>query len=169
MIKLLSLVLILFISISFISALCEEGQIDINSASKGELEELYLIGPVKAEGIINARPFDFVDEIIEIYGIGEKTLEGIKEQGLACVNGEVEDIEEEEILEEFIEEGVVEEIKEEEEDGEIEIIILTTKTIKSQDNKENKSNYAVWGFVAFCVLLGILFILKKKKYKNEFR
>ena len=167
--KLLSLVLISLISISFISALCEEGQIDINTASKEELIEIIYLGEVRAEELITLRMFDSVDELIKINGIGEAYLSKIKEQGLACVNGEVEDIEEEEILEELIEEGVVEEIKEEEEDGEIEIIILTTKTIKSQDNKENKSNYAVWGFVAFCVLLGILFILKKKKYKNEFR
>ncbi len=175
--KLLGLVLISLISMSFISALCEEGQIDINTASKGELEELYLMGPVKAERIINARPFDFVDEIIEIYGIGEKTLEGIKEQGLACINEEIEDIEEEEIQEEYIKENIeikeeiIEEEIEKDEHEKIETITLNTKSIKRENNNENpdKNNYAVYGFVVFCVLLGFLFIFKKRKnYKTEF-
>ena len=54
-------------------------------------------------------------------------------------------------------------------DEEIGIINLTAQTIKSQDNTENKSNKAMYWFAAFCVLLGVLFIIKKKKYKNEFR
>jgi competence ComEA-like helix-hairpin-helix protein len=173
--KKLVLVLIFLISISFISGLCEEGQIDINTASKTELEELYLVGPVKAQAIIDSRPFNSVEEILHIYGIGEKTLQGIKEQGLACVDVEEDEVEKEEpekIIEEIVDEVIEEQEDkqiEEEEEEENEIITLTAKTIKSQDNKNNKSNYAIYGFVAFCVLLGILFIIKNKKYKNEFR
>ena len=43
--------------------------------------------------------------------------------------------------------------------------------LKNLNNKKNsdKSNYAIYGFMAFCVLLGVLFILKKQKsYKTEF-
>ncbi len=165
--KKLVLILIFLISVSTISALCEEGQIDINTASKTELEELYLVGPVKAQSIIDSRPFNSVEAILDIYGIGEKTLEGIKEQGLACVDVEVEEIEEE--PEKIVEEIVKEENIKPEENKKTQVITLTAKTIKSQDNKKNKSNYAVYGFVGFCILLGILFIIKNKKYKNEFR
>ena len=166
--KKLVLVLIFLMSVSFVSALCEEWQININTASKTELEELYLIGPVKAQSMIDARPLNSVEEILDIYGIGEKTLEGIIAQGLACVDVEVKEIEKEE-PEKIVEEVVEEENGEEGEDEGNEIITLTAKTIKSQDNKKDQSNYAIYGFVAFCVLLGILFIIKNKKYKNEFR
>ena len=167
--KLIIFFIILF-SISLISSLCENRQIDINTASQEELEELYLVGPVKAQSIIDSRPFDSIDELIEIYGIGEKTLEGIIEQGLACVDKEIKDIAEE-TPKEFTKEGInfVREETGEEEDEEIEIISLTGQTIKSPENNENKSKYAMYGFAGFCVLLGILFMLKKKKYKNEFR
>jgi len=49
---------------------------------------------------------------------------------------------------------------------------LNPKVIKSEDDNENlsKSNYAIYGLVFFCVLLVVLFILRKNKYnKNEFR
>ena len=156
---------------SFIPGLCEEGQIDLNTASKTELEELPLVGPVKAQAIIDSRPLNSIEAMLDIYGIGEKTLEGIKQQGLACVDVEVEEIEEKEELEEVVEEIIQEESIDEEGDEEKgkEIITLTAKTIKTQDNNEDKSNYAIYGFVGFCILLGILFIIKKKKYKNEFR
>ncbi len=171
--RLFVFVVIFLISVSVISALCEEGQIDINSASKEKLEDLYLIGPVKAESIFNSRPFDSVDELIEIYGIGEKTLEGIIEQGLACVNKEMKEIEEDEVEEEIkseepeiiYEEGI------EKENVELSTIKLNAKSIKTENNKENldKSAYAKYGFIAFCILLGFLFMLKKQKnYKTEF-
>ena len=73
---------------SSISALCEEGQININTASAEELDELYGIGPVKAEAIINARPFDSVNDLINVFGIGQVTLDRIIGQGLACVEEE---------------------------------------------------------------------------------
>lgn len=56
----------------------------------------------------------------------------------------------------------------------LEVIHLNPQTIKSQENNEkqensNKNKYAMYGFVAFSILLGILFLLKSKKYnKNEF-
>jgi|TARA_Y100000034_G_scaffold71539_1_gene86303 hypothetical protein len=50
------------------------------------------------------------------------------------------------------------------------IIRLTPKTIKSEENIEtsDKNNYAIYGFVVFCILLVFLFLLKRKKFKNEF-
>jgi len=52
----------------------------------------------------------------------------------------------------------------------LETINLNPKVIKTENNNEeiNKS-YAFYGFVAFSVFLGVLFIIRKNKYKNEFR
>ena len=81
------LVLIIF-TISNAAASCNSSQIDINSASLGDLDKLIGIGPVYAQGIIDSRPFSSVDDLDRVKGIGPKTLEKIKSQGLACVNSE---------------------------------------------------------------------------------
>jgi len=59
--------------------------IDINTAPLEELEEIIGIGPVSAQRIIEARPFDSLDDLIKVKGIGEITLQKIKDQGLAWV------------------------------------------------------------------------------------
>ncbi len=82
------LFLLMLSFVSVVDADCQDNQIDINSASVGELEKLSGIGPVKAQAIIDTRPFNFVGDLIKVYGIGEKTLEKIKVQRLACVEGE---------------------------------------------------------------------------------
>lgn len=170
------LVLIMFLSVT--SALCEENQININSASLQELDEIYGIGPVKAQAIIDSRPFESVNDLINVYGIGEITLEKIIEQGLACVDNE-EEVEEETTIEESSEEIV--EINEQIIKNKInppenkvpitpEIIDLTPKDIKTEENIEklDKTNYIKYGFIGFCVLIGILLVLKnKRKQKNE--
>jgi len=53
------------------------------------------------------------------------------------------------------------------------VIKLTPQTIKSENVKEEldksiQSKYATYGFIFFCILLGILFMLKNRNYKNEF-
>jgi hypothetical protein len=52
---------------------------------------------------------------------------------------------------------------------ESETIKLNTKDIKSKVDKKNldKSDYAKYGFVIFCVLLGFLFMFKKRKFKKN--
>jgi len=59
------------------------GKININTASQGKLEELSGIGPSKADSIIDYRndngPFKNVDELLNVSGIGDKTLEKIKD------------------------------------------------------------------------------------------
>lgn len=85
--KLLWLALIFIILLSsFISAQCNDTQIDINSATLEELDKIITIGPVTAEKIILMRPFYSVDDLIDVSGIGNKTLEKIKLQNLACVD-----------------------------------------------------------------------------------
>jgi len=176
-----------------ISSLCEEGQIDINSASAEELDEIIWVGPATAEKIINARPFESVDSLINVSGIGDIKLADIKEQGLACVNEETEeeepvdtsDTEEvnEEVKEDIEAEEIEEDVKQKDDEENniekveqkaivLETIKLEPKDIKSKSNSENlsKNNYAMYGFVIFCILLGFLFILKKNNFnKNEFR
>ena len=50
-------------------------KININTASAAELESLPNIGAKKAQLIIEARPFNTVDDIVKVKGIGPKTLE----------------------------------------------------------------------------------------------
>lgn len=63
---------------------CAPGQININTASKDELTRIVHVGPAIAERIIQKRFFDRVEGLIAVSGIGEKRLEDIIAQGLAC-------------------------------------------------------------------------------------
>lgn len=60
------------------------GPINLNTATQSELETLSGVGPVTAERILAWREengqFTSVDELIEVSGIGEKTLETLRPQ-----------------------------------------------------------------------------------------
>lgn len=62
-----------------------ENSVEINTASLQQLDEITGIGPVLAQRIIDARPFSSVGDLLRVKGIGEKTLQKIKDQGLAYV------------------------------------------------------------------------------------
>jgi hypothetical protein len=187
-----SFCILIFVGILFlqtISAECEEGQIDINIATIESLDEITYVGPATAEKIVDARPFDSVDDLISVSGIGEVKLQAIKDQGFACVKdsagndesappevpqypqghksielgGNEEDTEEDEVLDgpQVIQPPIVMEVE----------TIDLTKDIKTDEDSEilDKSGYALYGFVGFCVLIGSLFVLRRKRFnKNEF-
>jgi len=67
------------ILISFISAECLEGQIDINTASEEELTKLVDIGPSRAKDIINSRPYKSIEELTNAKNIGDIRLKNIME------------------------------------------------------------------------------------------
>lgn len=54
-------------------------KININEASVGQLDELEGIGPSTANKIVSARPFEKIEDLLEVEGIGEKTFESIKD------------------------------------------------------------------------------------------
>ena len=196
MIKRYFLLMILLIFLfPTIFALCEEGQIDINSASLEKLEEIIHVGPAVAGYIVEARPFSSIDELVNVSYISEGYLEDIKSQGLACVNRQSQEEDDDEtppINDTSIENDYDDEDEEtnetvtgtdnitdnyykalnenKREPITAEIIKLNPKVIKSEDDGENDkdlSDYAIYGFVVFCILLGFLFALKKYKAKKN--
>ena len=64
---------------------CEEGKVDVNSASAEELDLIIHIGPVRAAEAVQLRPFSSLDDLDRINGIGPSRLADIKAEGLACV------------------------------------------------------------------------------------
>ncbi len=52
-------------------------RIDLNKATLTELETLPNIGPVKAKRIMDVRPFDSVNDLLRVPGMGPKTLESL--------------------------------------------------------------------------------------------
>ena len=177
--------LIVLLLISGIYAQCSETQININTASAEELTGIKYIGEVRAEEIITLRPFQSVDDLTRVKGIANWTLSRIKQEGLACVDEETpEESEEQNETEKAIDDKndlkdekiIVNDFKEESNIKKpitFDTISLNPKDIKSSNGEEksekSNSNYAIYGFIAFCILIAVLFILKIRRKKfSEF-
>jgi len=59
--------------------------VNINEASETELQKIKHIGPARASKVVEARPYDSVDDLTRVSGIAEKRLANIKAEGIACV------------------------------------------------------------------------------------
>ena len=57
---------------------------NINTASREQLEALPGIGPVKAQAIIDGRPYKQIEDIMKVKGIKGGTFEKIK--GMISIN-----------------------------------------------------------------------------------
>jgi competence ComEA-like helix-hairpin-helix protein len=178
----------LIILISNLSAKCSDEQININTASAEDLDKITYVGPATAAKIIAGRPFNSVDDLINVSGIGETKLKAIKDEGLACVEMEdKEATEEEEKTKNEVKEEIEETSSEISQSGEeslipdplpatsapiineFQVIKLNSKGIKNnnsfQENKEENSikKYAGFGLTALCILVLILLFLQNKK------
>lgn len=60
--------------------------IDINTASIEELQNIIHIGPVRAEEIVQLRPFQSVDDLTRVNGIGPARMKDIIAENKACVS-----------------------------------------------------------------------------------
>jgi len=65
---------------------CNEGQVDLNSASIEELDLIIHISAARATGIVELRPFSSLDGLLNVSGIGPSRLADIKAQGVACID-----------------------------------------------------------------------------------
>jgi len=62
------------------SALAAAAPVDINTASKEQLEALPGIGPKKAQAVIDGRPYQKTEDIMKVKGIKQEICNKIKDQ-----------------------------------------------------------------------------------------
>ena len=70
------------VALTLFSLVASAEPVNINTATAEQLESLQNIGPAKAAAIIAHReeygPFQSVEDLVKVKGIGEKTLEDIR-------------------------------------------------------------------------------------------
>lgn len=67
------------------SSQCQPGQVNINTASIDEVKQIIHIDDVRAQDLVNLRPFSSIDALTRINGIAQSRLNDIKAQGVACL------------------------------------------------------------------------------------
>ncbi len=185
LLQVLCLVICFFV-LCTVSALCEDNQIDINAASLSNLDKIIGIGPVLAQRIIDSRPFISVNDLIKVNGIGNITLEKIKQQNLACVSDENkpgEKDKETEASNETSQENISNssdnlfnssktsssKVSDNSRGALINLTESDTKDIKSKKFEFNSENLALYGLITFSLFIAVLFLIRKlKKPKTEF-
>jgi DNA uptake protein ComE-like DNA-binding protein len=60
--------------------------VDVNRAGRGQLQRITQIGPERADELIAHRPYDTLDGLQSIDGIGSTRVEDIRSQGLVVVD-----------------------------------------------------------------------------------
>ncbi len=172
------------------SAYTELDCVDINHAGLEELQEIKWVGEKTAQYIVDYRKdneFENLDELDNIYGIGEAKLEDIKEQGIASIDCDVDDSSDEEEDVEMVdkEEGGDDEDDSDEEnkqekkskDKEVEHIQIQeyepqniTKSIinlseykEIEQDKDDKINWWFWLLVGFIIFIGLLVIYNGRR------
>lgn len=65
------------IQIQIEEAQAPQSLLDLNTASKKDLESIKGIGPVTATTIIDGRPYKSIDDLLKVKGIGPKTIQTI--------------------------------------------------------------------------------------------
>lgn len=64
-----------------------ESCVNINSASEVEVQRIIHIGPARSQDLIQLRPYQSVDDLSKIKGIGPARIADILTQGIACTGG----------------------------------------------------------------------------------
>jgi DNA uptake protein ComE-like DNA-binding protein len=62
------------------------GCVDVNRAGRAQLQRITQIGPERADEFIAHRPYDSLDQLQRIDGIGSARVDQIRDQGLAAVD-----------------------------------------------------------------------------------
>lgn len=81
----LKIFLILCLLFTWTNFVLASEKININTATSEDLKKIIHIGEKRALEIIALRPFQSLDDLIKVKGIGPKTLADIKQQGLASI------------------------------------------------------------------------------------
>lgn len=61
--------------------------VNVNSASEVEVQRIIHIGPARSQELIQLRPYQSVDDLSKIKGIGPARIADILTQGIACTGG----------------------------------------------------------------------------------
>ena len=70
----------LAIVVILVSQRLASGPLDLNSASVEKLDTLPGVGPETAKAIVKGRPYETVDDLAKVKGIGPATIEKLRER-----------------------------------------------------------------------------------------